>query len=305
MHPIESAESPPPERRPPHGTSGRAGVARVVLLCVALVAAAVAVQLGGWDGSQRLQAAVESAGPAGAAVFVLGYAVLVLIPSPASVLTVLAGALFGLGAGIALAWAGAVLGAFGGFVIGRLLGRDAIDRMLGGRLADADRVLRSHGLAAVLAVRLLAAVPVHRDQLRRRPAAGAPARLRTRHRRGHPARRNRLRGRGGLGRAAVRHRRRRERPAPARARRRMVRPPAAGSHPGRRAAARSAALMPPGGTEPSPAHQARRNRFACVAHAMASTSGSVRACWKEAGAGLFRGGDGSPAAMSDRPSPVL
>lgn len=159
MHPIESAESPPPERRPPHGTSGRAGVARVVLLCVALVAAAVAVQLGGWDGPQRLQAAVESAGPAGAAVFVLGYAVLVLIPSPASVLTVLAGALFGLGAGIALAWAGAVLGAFGGFVIGRLLGRDAIDRMLGGRLADADRVLRSHGLAAVLAVRLLPLFP--------------------------------------------------------------------------------------------------------------------------------------------------
>ncbi len=130
-----------------------------MLLSVALVAAAVMVQLSGWDGPRQLQDAVESAGPAGAAVFVAGYAALVLIPSPAAVLTILAGALFGLGVGIALAWTGAMLGALGGFAIGRLLGRDAIDRMLGGRLADADRVLRAHGLAAVLAVRLLPLFP--------------------------------------------------------------------------------------------------------------------------------------------------
>lgn len=139
---------------------GRArGPLRLLMLALALAGLTVAIQLSGWNGPRRLQDAVESAGPAGAAVFVLGYAALVLIPSPASLLTVLAGALFGLGVGIALAWTGAVLGALGGFALGRVLGRDAVDRMLRGRLADADRMLRTHGLVAVLAVRLVPLFP--------------------------------------------------------------------------------------------------------------------------------------------------
>lgn len=124
-----------------------------------LVTLTVLVQVSGWNGPDRLQDSVQSAGPAGAVVFVLGYAALVLLPSPASALTILAGALFGLGPGIALAWAGATLGALGGYGIGRVLGRDTVDRMLRGRLADADRVLRTHGLTAVLAVRLVPLFP--------------------------------------------------------------------------------------------------------------------------------------------------
>ncbi len=139
-------------------SSERPGV-RIVGLVALLVAAAVTIQISGWDGPRQLQSAVEGAGPAGAAVFVLGYALLVLIPAPAAVLTILGGALFGLGAGIALVWTGAMLGALGGFVVGRWLGRDAVDRLLQGRLAEADRILGRHGFAAVLAVRLLPLFP--------------------------------------------------------------------------------------------------------------------------------------------------
>lgn len=132
---------------------------RLAALVLGFATASVALHLSGWSGPERLQALVESAGWAGAAVFVVGYAVLVLVPAPASLLTILGGALFGLWWGTLLAWAGALLGASGGFLLGRRLGRPAVDRMLGGRLQQADRVLARHGLAAVLAVRLLPLFP--------------------------------------------------------------------------------------------------------------------------------------------------
>ena len=134
-------------------------IVRIGMLVAVLLAAAVAIQVSGWDGPRQLQSAVEGAGPAGAAVFVLGYAMLVLVPSPAAVLTILGGVLFGLGAGIALVWTGAMLGALGGFVLARVLGREAVNRLVQGRLAEADRILGRHGLAAVLAVRLVPLFP--------------------------------------------------------------------------------------------------------------------------------------------------
>lgn len=139
--------------------SPRAAAARLLGLVAVFVAVAVALQLSGWDGPARLREIVESTGWVGVVIFVVGYAVLVLVPAPASVLTILAGALFGVWLGTLLAWLGAVLGALGGFVIGRRLGRPAVDRLLSGRLRQADRVLADHGLLAVLAVRLVPVFP--------------------------------------------------------------------------------------------------------------------------------------------------
>ncbi|MEC9052130.1 MAG: TVP38/TMEM64 family protein [Actinomycetota bacterium] len=141
-------------------TAGRrAALLRLGGLVLVFVTVAVGVQLSGWDGPQQLRETVEGAGPWGPVLYVLGYAALVLVPTPASVLTILAGALFGLLEGVLLAWLGALLGAVGGFAIGRRLGRPAVDRLLGGRLAQADRVLAHHGLPAVLAVRLVPVFP--------------------------------------------------------------------------------------------------------------------------------------------------
>lgn len=137
----------------------RAALLRLGGLVLVFVTVAVGVQLSGWDGPEQLREAVEGAGAWGPVLYVLGYAALVLVPTPASVLTILAGALFGLLEGVLLAWLGALLGAVGGFAIGRRLGRPAVDRLLGGRLAQADRVLAHHGLPAVLAVRLVPVFP--------------------------------------------------------------------------------------------------------------------------------------------------
>ncbi len=128
-------------------------------LVLGFVVAATALQLSGWNGPEQLQELVRSAGWAGVIVFVLGYAVLVLVPTPASVLTILGGALFGVWWGALLAWAGALLGATGGFAFGRRLGRSAVDRLLRGRLHQADSVLSENGLVAVITVRLVPLFP--------------------------------------------------------------------------------------------------------------------------------------------------
>lgn len=143
----------------PVAGGGRAAAWRLAVLVAGVAALAVALHLSGWAGPERLRAAVESAGWAGAVVFVVGYALIVLAPTPASLLTILAGALFGIWWGTLLAWAGALLGAVGGFALGRRLGRPVVDRLLGGRLQQADRVLGDHGLVAVLLVRLVPVLP--------------------------------------------------------------------------------------------------------------------------------------------------
>lgn len=143
----------------PVAGGGRAAAWRLAVLVAGVAALAVALHLSGWAGPERLRAAVESAGWAGAVVFVVGYALIVLAPTPASLLTILAGVLFGIWWGTLLAWAGALLGAVGGFALGRRLGRPAVDRLLGGRLQQADRVLGDHGLVAVLLVRLVPVLP--------------------------------------------------------------------------------------------------------------------------------------------------
>lgn len=159
--PAEPAEQEAPEAPEPPAVrlSSRAAAARLGGLVAAFVVVATALQLSGWGGPERLQEMVERAGWAGVLVFVLGYAVLVLVPTPASVLTILAGVLFGVWWGTLLAWAGALLGALGGFLVGRGLGRSAVDTLMRGRLQQADRVLADHGLVAVLTVRLVPVLP--------------------------------------------------------------------------------------------------------------------------------------------------
>lgn len=147
------------EQAPLPEGGGRRATWRLVALVLGFGVVSAALHVSGWNGPERLQDLVESAGWAGVVVFVVGYAVLVLVPTPASVLTILAGALFGVLWGTLLAWAGALLGALGGFALGRRLGRPAVDRLLRGRLQQADRVLSDHGLVAVLAVRLLPLFP--------------------------------------------------------------------------------------------------------------------------------------------------
>ncbi len=138
--------------------SSAARVKAGVLTLVLLGAIGLALILGTPD-IAAMRSRVDSAGAWGPALFFVLYAGLALIPCPKALLTAAAGALFGLWAGAGLALAAALVGAVISFGIGRLLGRDAIDRLIHGRLSRVDALLADHGLSAVLIVRLVPLVP--------------------------------------------------------------------------------------------------------------------------------------------------
>lgn len=147
--PVETTQTP---------TRGWAWV-RLGALVATLATIFVVEQRRGWDDAALLRERVDAAGALGALVFVIGYAVLVLLPAPKAVLTALGGALYGLWLGALLSWAAAIIGAAAAFALGRLLGRQAVDHLIRGRAARADELLSEHGLGAVVAVRLVPVLP--------------------------------------------------------------------------------------------------------------------------------------------------
>src|SRR4051794_9691858 len=102
---------------------------------------------------------VRSAGWAGPVLYAVGFTLVSLTPAPATVLTVGAGALFGWWVGLPVALAGALGGAYLGFAMARLLGRAALQGLVGERMARLDGVLSRRGLLAVIAVRLVPTGP--------------------------------------------------------------------------------------------------------------------------------------------------
>ena len=128
------------------------------LAAIILVAAAIAALIG-LPHPDEWAAGVAAAGPAAPAVFVALYAVVTLVPLPKNVLTVIAGLLFGLVEGTVLTLLGALLGAVAAFWLGRVMGREAVERMTGRRVARIDDLLSRHGFLAVFGLRLLPVVP--------------------------------------------------------------------------------------------------------------------------------------------------
>ncbi len=61
--------------------------------------------------------------------------------------------------GVALVLVAALLGAVGAFGLGRVLGRDAVERLTGARVARLDGLLRRRGLIAVIGMRLIPVLP--------------------------------------------------------------------------------------------------------------------------------------------------
>ncbi len=137
----------------------RASLVKAATLALIVLGAVVLALIFRTPDFAAIRSRVEGAGVWGPALFFTLYAGLALIPWPKAVLTAAGGALFGLWGGAALSLAGALVGATICFGAGRLLGRDAVDRLIGGRLARVDALLGDHGLPAVLVVRLVPLVP--------------------------------------------------------------------------------------------------------------------------------------------------
>lgn len=95
-----------------------------------------------------------------AAVFVLVYIVQTTFSLPgAAILSLSAGAVFGVLQGTLFVASGATIGAVLAFLVGRTLLRDRVERKFGGRMEGIERGLRENGLFYLLFLRLVPAFP--------------------------------------------------------------------------------------------------------------------------------------------------
>src|SRR5262245_50718357 len=133
---------------------------KLLLGGLALAAVVVLARLGGAY-VPRFAQWVNDLGFWGPIVFVLGYAVAVVALVPAFLLTLAAGAIFGLGSGVLYVFVAAVLGSSAAFLISRYVARGAIERRLAGnaRFAAIDRAVGEQGRKIVFLLRLSPAFP--------------------------------------------------------------------------------------------------------------------------------------------------
>jgi uncharacterized membrane protein YdjX (TVP38/TMEM64 family) len=99
---------------------------------------------------------VPTLGAWGPLVFILGYAVATVAFIPGSLLTLAAGAIFGLLPGTLYTFCGATLGASAAFLVARYLARRAIERTMAARpkFAAVDRAVGQQGFKIVALLRL-------------------------------------------------------------------------------------------------------------------------------------------------------
>lgn len=109
----------------------------------------------------RFAAWVDGLGAWGPAVFMLGYVAATVGFVPGSLLTLSAGAIFGLRAGIAYVFVAASVGAIAAFLVSRYLARATIEARLEGneRFAAIDRAVARQGLKIVTLLRLSPVFP--------------------------------------------------------------------------------------------------------------------------------------------------
>ncbi len=140
--------------------SRRLPIGKIILLVLAIAAL---VMIGRMAGRQLLEFAAWMAelGPWGPVVFIAGYIAATVALAPGSVLTLAAGAIFGLLRGTVYVFVAAVLGSSAAFLVSRYLARGAIERRLAGnqKFAAVDRAIAGQGLKIVFLLRLSPVFP--------------------------------------------------------------------------------------------------------------------------------------------------
>ena len=156
---------PKSQRRAAAGEAGAADLpertrpgATWMRLALTLAGVGVLVLVGRQAGGvlPRFAAWVESLGAWGPLVFILGYAAAVVAFVPGSVLTLAAGAIFGVLWGVVWVFIAAVFGSAAAFLIARYVARDAVARRLAAnpRFAAVDRAVGREGRKIVFLLRL-------------------------------------------------------------------------------------------------------------------------------------------------------
>ena len=109
----------------------------------------------------RVLESIQRAGPLAPVLFIAAYAGAAVAFLPVAVLTLAAGALFGLLPGVGLVYVAAVIGASASFVIARTVGRGFVQRRFGAdrRVAAIDAAIAARGLPICFLLRLSPVIP--------------------------------------------------------------------------------------------------------------------------------------------------
>lgn len=139
----------------------RRAITRLALLFTVLIGIGIAVTLGGVIDIDResLQDDIRGYGPLAPVIFVLVSGILGALFVPGPIFAIAGGALFGPWLGIPLGMFGSVVCALVCREIGAQMGRDAAEEIAGARLGQLTAWLDRYGLAAVVAFRLMPAMP--------------------------------------------------------------------------------------------------------------------------------------------------
>ena len=144
-----------------HAEPRRALPTRQIALGVAVLATLVLLgrQAGGW--LVAFAGWVNGLGAWGPIVFIAGYVAAAVAFVPGVLLTLAAGALFGLVWGVVYVFVAAVLGSSAAFLIGRYVARAAVERRIAGnpRFAAIDRAVGAEGRKIVFLLRLSPVFP--------------------------------------------------------------------------------------------------------------------------------------------------
>ena len=135
---------------------------RLILLiaaAVALLVLARALDAGAWLAAALTW--IHGLGPVAPLVFLLIYVVACVLLLPGSVLTLGAGAVFGVAYGIVIVWISATLGATAAFLVGRYLVRDWVARKIATnpKLQALDTTVTREGWKIVALMRLSPVIP--------------------------------------------------------------------------------------------------------------------------------------------------
>lgn len=107
---------------------------------------------------ERIRAFVLSFGLWAPLIYLAAYGQPV-VPLPASVMTITGGLAFGPAWGTLAALVGATIRACSEFLVARLLGREAVAKLLKGKAATLDQRIGEHGFQTVLLIRLIPSLP--------------------------------------------------------------------------------------------------------------------------------------------------
>ena len=150
--------------RPAEPRTTQATKRRLVVRLAAVVAVVAALIFAGRELAgfvPRFAEWVDGLGVWGPLVFIVGYAVAAVAFVPGSLLTLAAGAIFGLARGTVFVFFGSSLGASAAFLIARYLARGAIERRLENRprFRSIDRAVAAQGRKIVFMLRLSPVFP--------------------------------------------------------------------------------------------------------------------------------------------------